>query len=220
MLRNRLNVLLAEHELTIKDVHEDTGLSRTTISNMINKPGGTVNMDTLDVLCRYLGISPGDFFLYSPYNVTVFPDEGLPSALHVGVQRDRKEYAYEYGIELSMNPWDLMSPGADSRISDTYDVYMRLHIGVGGDGLSDLLPKLPVAFQNQITAEIIRALERFLSATDPASLTGDSDFDNGRTAAALETIRRLKMPDISISLPWVDTARRFDVQQGIFVSTD
>lgn len=72
MLANRLNVLLAERDLTIKQVTQETGISRNTISNLVNNPFGNISIDTVDVLCNYLSVTPTDFFEYSPYLVKLF----------------------------------------------------------------------------------------------------------------------------------------------------
>ena len=64
MIENRLKVILAERRLKIKNVVENTGLSRNTVSNIVNKPHCNISNKTLDSLCRYLEITPGDLLLY------------------------------------------------------------------------------------------------------------------------------------------------------------
>ncbi|USS85117.1 helix-turn-helix transcriptional regulator [Fructilactobacillus myrtifloralis] len=70
MIANKLNVLLAERQLTIKDVVDGTEISRGTISNLINKnTTSNVNLDTLNKICMFLKISPSDFFDFVPYDL-------------------------------------------------------------------------------------------------------------------------------------------------------
>lgn len=64
MIENRLKVILAEKRLKIKDVAQNTGLSRNTISNIANNPYSNVSNSTLNKLCECLNITPTDFFLY------------------------------------------------------------------------------------------------------------------------------------------------------------
>lgn len=64
MIENRLKVILAEKRLKIKDVAQNTGLSRNTISNLANNPYSNISNCTLNKLCEYLNITPADFFLY------------------------------------------------------------------------------------------------------------------------------------------------------------
>ena len=62
MLRNRLKILLAERDLSIKNVIENTGISRNVLSNMINKPVANVSTKNMDNLCNYLEITPSEFW--------------------------------------------------------------------------------------------------------------------------------------------------------------
>lgn len=68
MLSNKLKVLLAERNLQIKQLVEDTNISRNTLSNLINKPTGNVSINTVNELCIYLKITPADFFEFLPFD--------------------------------------------------------------------------------------------------------------------------------------------------------
>jgi len=46
--------------ITISDVCAETGLSRPTISRISNVPGYVTTTDTVEVLCRYFGCTPGE----------------------------------------------------------------------------------------------------------------------------------------------------------------
>lgn len=70
MILTNLKVLLAERNLSISKVSNDTGISRTTITALSSNNCKGIQFDTLDVLCSYLNIMPDDFFLYSPYRIT------------------------------------------------------------------------------------------------------------------------------------------------------
>lgn len=63
-MKNRLRVLMAERNLRIKDVVQDTGFSRNEISRLINHPEVNVRNNTLEKLCEYLKVTPNDFFGY------------------------------------------------------------------------------------------------------------------------------------------------------------
>lgn len=51
VVRNNLRVLMAKHKMDIKDVHEATGLSRTTISKLYHETSAKIGMDTIATLC-------------------------------------------------------------------------------------------------------------------------------------------------------------------------
>ncbi len=51
IVKNNLRVLMAKNKMNIKDVHEATGLSRTTISKLYNEESTTIAFDTIYKLC-------------------------------------------------------------------------------------------------------------------------------------------------------------------------
>lgn len=61
-----LAVLLAERQIKITKVAKETGISRTTLTALsTGRPKG-VQFETINTLCRYLGVTPADFFEYAP----------------------------------------------------------------------------------------------------------------------------------------------------------
>ena len=77
MLIPNLSVLLAERRLTLSKVSEDTRLSRTTLTALTAGHAKGVQFDTLNTLCQYLNVAPGDLFLYRPFDLTASA-AGLP----------------------------------------------------------------------------------------------------------------------------------------------
>ena len=59
----RLSTYMGEHRLSIQDVHERTGLSRNTVSNLYNDKVTRVDFDTIEKLCLLFDCSVGDLFL-------------------------------------------------------------------------------------------------------------------------------------------------------------
>lgn len=66
-IRNRLAVLLAQRMLKAKDVSIATGISRSTLSGLVNNKSKMIQFGTLDTLCQYLKITPAEFFAYDPH---------------------------------------------------------------------------------------------------------------------------------------------------------
>ncbi len=56
-LQNRLKVLLAERDLSIKDIVNATGLTRPSVSNMVNNRHANISLKNIEKLCNYLDIS-------------------------------------------------------------------------------------------------------------------------------------------------------------------
>lgn len=62
MLKNRIRILLAERDLKIKDLMTGTGLSRPSVSNMVNNRSANISTKNLDKLLNYFDITPNEFW--------------------------------------------------------------------------------------------------------------------------------------------------------------
>ena len=65
IIYSNLRVLMAERGFNIQKVKDNTSLSRTTISNLVNNNVNGVQFDTLVQLCELLDCSVGDIIKYS-----------------------------------------------------------------------------------------------------------------------------------------------------------
>ena len=52
MVNCNLSTLMGMKRYTIKDVHEKTGLSRSTVSNLYNDKATRIDYETVDKLCN------------------------------------------------------------------------------------------------------------------------------------------------------------------------
>lgn len=71
MVRCNLTILLAERNLKITKVANDTGLSRTTLTYLSNNYSKGIQYDTLNTLCTYLGVTPGQLISHIPYDIDI-----------------------------------------------------------------------------------------------------------------------------------------------------
>lgn len=71
MIRCNLSVLLAERKLKITKVCNDTGISRTTLTYLANNYSKGIQYDTLNTLCSYLHITPGELISYVPVDIFI-----------------------------------------------------------------------------------------------------------------------------------------------------
>jgi putative transcriptional regulator len=62
-VKNNLRVLMAVHKMNIKDVHETTGLSRTTISKLYNEESTTIAFETIYKLCKLFNCDVNDLLI-------------------------------------------------------------------------------------------------------------------------------------------------------------
>ena len=59
-VKNNLRVLMAKNKVNIQEVHEATGMSRTTISKLYNETSKTISFETIESLCTLFNCEPGD----------------------------------------------------------------------------------------------------------------------------------------------------------------
>ena len=71
MVDSNLAVLLAERNLKITKVSRDTGISRTTLTALCYDQTAGIKYDTLNTLCKYLQITPTEFFSYTEYDYEI-----------------------------------------------------------------------------------------------------------------------------------------------------
>lgn len=112
MVDSNLAVLLAERNLKITRVSRDTGISRTTLTALCNDYTGGIKFDTLNVLCKYLKITPQEFFNYSPYDyeITVYEDEMTDNIKALEELSDKMERVYDISITITKHEYKWLLP--------------------------------------------------------------------------------------------------------------
>lgn len=68
MIKCKLKVLLAEHDMTQKDLADNTGIRKPTISDMCNNKTKHIPVDTLNKLCEYFNCDVQDIYRYEKNN--------------------------------------------------------------------------------------------------------------------------------------------------------
>ncbi|MGM9578985.1 MAG: helix-turn-helix domain-containing protein [Evtepia sp.] len=82
MLVCTLSVLMAERGLKISDVSRETGISRTTLTSLSNNNCTGVQLETMNTLCRYLNVQPGELFSFEPVDVDITKFNCLNDSVH------------------------------------------------------------------------------------------------------------------------------------------
>lgn len=62
MINNKFSAVLGGRLLKISKVAEDTGISRTTLTNLYYRRTEHISFDVLNKLCKYLGCGINDLF--------------------------------------------------------------------------------------------------------------------------------------------------------------
>lgn len=162
MLANRLKILLAERDLSIKDVVEATGLTRPSISNMVNNPFANISTINVDKLCNFLKVTPKDFYDYFRW------DFSIGSSL-----RDKK-LKYRFQEEFEVGYFLITASSGNEKIETGFHIILFASELMGGtpnlvlnirnpsDGSFDkLYSDMSPVFRHQIRNEIIRLMQDF-----------------------------------------------------------
>ena len=64
MIKCHLSRLMGERKLKISDVARDTGLHRNTVPLLYQETATRVDLDAINVLCGYFGVTVGELFEY------------------------------------------------------------------------------------------------------------------------------------------------------------
>ncbi len=68
---NRLKILIAEKELrekrklTYRTLAQETGISTATLTLYMSQKADRVDLKTLETLCDYFSVQPGDILIYT-----------------------------------------------------------------------------------------------------------------------------------------------------------
>ncbi|MFT9372443.1 helix-turn-helix domain-containing protein [Liquorilactobacillus hordei] len=89
MIICNLAVLLAERQLKITRISNDTGISRTTLTSLRQNDAKGIQFDTINTLCNYLSVEPKDFFDYSPLDFSV----------KFSLSENAIEFDYDYAVD-------------------------------------------------------------------------------------------------------------------------
>lgn len=71
MLISKLKTILAEKGIKISRVFNDTGISRSTLTALAENQSKGIQFETLNTLCNYLKVNPGELFSYVPFDFEV-----------------------------------------------------------------------------------------------------------------------------------------------------
>lgn len=106
MIICNLAVLLAQRQLKITRVSNDTGISRTTLTALNQNESKGVQFETISTLCQYLKIKPSDFFQYLPFDITCNTvitknDTWFTDATREAIRINQNSLLFDFFIKIS-----------------------------------------------------------------------------------------------------------------------
>lgn len=78
-LESNLSTLMGKHRYTIQNVHEKTGLSRNTISNLYNNRATRIDYTTIEKLCQLFECGIEQLLIFN--NIAVYKSTTIKEAV-------------------------------------------------------------------------------------------------------------------------------------------
>ena len=106
MIFCNLKVLMAERNISVSKMSEDTGISRTTITALCGNKSGGIQFDTLNTICGYLNVLPNEVILFSPHKID-FKYDSLNNLIVATVENliTHRKFSVDLIIEQDKNQW-------------------------------------------------------------------------------------------------------------------
>jgi putative transcriptional regulator len=70
MIRIRLDYLLLDRQMKLKDLSEKTGIAVNNLSILKTNKARAIRLSTLNLLCKHLNCTPSELLEYIPDNST------------------------------------------------------------------------------------------------------------------------------------------------------
>lgn len=173
MLANRLKILLAERDLSIKDVVNATGLTRPSVSNMVNNPLANISTDNVDKLCNYLGVKPSEFYDYLPWR---FDFELQLGTMKINDLYHKPGESKSGELDISYISGSIQQKTTLNFVThikadyadpiDKYDLYMQLSNLDGDDQFTDIFKKMSPFFKHYIQQKMVLSAQKVIETKD------------------------------------------------------
>lgn len=212
MLANRLNVLLAERQLPIKQVVDETEISRSSISNIVNNPNANISTETIDILCNYLEVTPSDFFVYSPYSIKFGMNETNETMLMSVTHKKRQQL-----FDLDTYIRDDDSGEEEKARLKYFDIYISIYSELGEETLPQIYDSLAVIFKTQLTNAVINHFEKSFSLKDLKMYsTKLSTSKKSLSINVLDYLTKLNKDQytVALDLPWADLEKKAKIDKN------
>lgn len=161
MIANKFGVLMAERQLSILDVHKGTGISRSTLTNLVN--GRTPSATTLDKLCLFFHVTPADFYVYSPYELT----------FNTAETHEDCKYKLFTNILHYQDETLISTDFFIKTIDDNHNVVIFSE----SEKLLDLFNKIDIIFHNEIKQRISTEVEHMIMTNRNIKENGSGDVE-------------------------------------------
>ena len=166
MIQSRLSVLMAERGLKISDLYEETGISKTTLMAIAENTGKGVQYDTVDKLCNFLGVTPCEFFEYSPYPVSfrmdkIKSDRNIPIDYTITIKNQNYEKLFYLYVFIYLgNSYDI--PVRKDEFKAYIDINLESSEHYNDEEFYNFISYLTISFRTDFINKIIGSITSLL----------------------------------------------------------
>ena len=163
MIRCNLSILLAERDLRITKVSNDTGISRTTLTSLANNRSQGIQLDTINTLCNYLQVGPEKLISYVPVEIKV-NDVEIINNNTLNVKLEITKNSRTYICYLTGDCYTSLTDGMISGLDISIDLYDEKLNNNDEDIVKDNLllidafSMLSIPFINDIEEKIVKEI--------------------------------------------------------------
>ncbi|TDM23480.1 helix-turn-helix domain-containing protein [Macrococcoides canis] len=187
MLKSNLSVLMAERGMKIADLHEKTNISKTTLMALADNTGKGVQFDTVDKLCVFFGVTPKEFFSYSPYILSFNRKKDKEALDIIALTVKTKHYSKTFYLSY----WLRSARDYEFPLSDhNYDIWLSLHIEESDSydslELLNIIKSLPVTFESDLIMKLVNVTREIIREHIEASTKFKVDIQHNNEEITIE----------------------------------
>lgn len=180
MIKTNLAVLMAQRGLKIADVHQATGISKTTLMALAENEGKGVQFDTIDKLCLFLGVSIDKFLLHVPYMFSFEIDNKNPM-IKVIMKEQGQVTSYEISGEC-MTGENMDDLCIHYHLHDKIDYYFEYSL-IHAYRLMSVFNSLPIELKTDFFKDLEKCVDKLIelykskfTTTKDKHLTDENSF--------------------------------------------
>ena len=178
MIHCNLATLLAQRHMKIAKIHQDTRISRTTLTSLAYGHAQGIQFDTLNTLCTYLNVSAADMILHLPIDI-IWEKKVYSESSHVRydtVILTIKERGKEKHHPLCMETRNYEDDGTKYSVSLTFtapadEPDMPVASEEEVKACKEIIAALPVEFATDVSRDMMSTL----SPVDPVDAENEAE---------------------------------------------
>jgi DNA-binding Xre family transcriptional regulator len=148
MIRNRLAALMGERGLKVTRVAKETGISRNTITSIFQNDSEMMRMDTINTLCKYLGVTPCEFFEYEHFDIDFFVE--VNHVFYSMKERERDYFSTEKYILIDDIEAEIIIDIKNRLYTSSFELSCSLvNKGVEFSSIEEIVFLMNISFDNE-----------------------------------------------------------------------